>query len=141
MYNSALVMQQQPQAIGIYATVPKATDWPTSDRDFAKPVEAGTSSSPAGAPAGAGRIGGNDVLLRAAANVFPAEGHPDPRVMALWDQLNSVPTEEERNKILAEMQKYALDQVYAVPFVLLTKVQSGTVAREGIRAAPHSATR
>ena len=37
------------------------------------------------------------------------------------------------------MQKYVLEQVYAVPFGSLTKVQAVRVQREGLRAVPHPA--
>ena len=49
MYNSALVMQQELQAIGINAQL-KVVDWPTSVQHGAEaPTPAGTSSTPAGA--------------------------------------------------------------------------------------------
>ena len=49
MYNSALVMQQQLQAIGINAQM-KVVDWPTSVQHGAEArIPAGTSSTPAGA--------------------------------------------------------------------------------------------
>ena len=124
MYNSALVMQQQLQAIGINAQL-KVTDWPTSIAISTNEVNGwnffftGWGTQPA--------LGGLAVMTffsQPQPTYFPPKGHPDPKVMALWDQLNSVPTEEERNKILAEMQKYVLDQVYAVPFGSLTKVQA-----------------
>ena len=48
MYNSALVMQQQLQAVGINAQM-KVMDWPTSVQMSLNRHAAGTSSSPAGA--------------------------------------------------------------------------------------------
>ncbi|HEY6430731.1 MAG TPA: hypothetical protein VIZ17_02020, partial [Acetobacteraceae bacterium] len=54
----------------------------------------------------------------------PPGNKADPEISKLWDELNSVPTDQERDKVFGEMQKYTLDQVYALPFGSLTKVQA-----------------
>ncbi len=125
MYNSALVMQQQLQAVGINAQL-KVTDWPTSIAITQNEVQGwnffftGWGTQPA--------LGALAVMTFFAqpkpAFTSRRSGHSDPKVIALWNEINAAPTDEERNKLIAEMQKYVLDQVYAVPFGSLTKVQA-----------------
>ena len=45
-------------------------------------------------------------------------------MLALWNDMNSLPTVEGRKDAFAKMQKYVLEQVYALPFGSLTKVQA-----------------
>ena len=54
----------------------------------------------------------------------PKGGQDDPEVLAAWNDMNTLPTAEGRQEAFARMQKYVLDQVYAVPFGSLTKVQA-----------------
>jgi peptide/nickel transport system substrate-binding protein len=44
-------------------------------------------------------------------------------MLKYWHGMNELPTPEARQEAFAEMQKYVLDQVYAVPFGSFTKVQ------------------
>ena len=69
----------------------------------------------------------------------PPPGKADPEVLKLWNEMNTVPTDQERQKVFGEMQKYTLDQVYAMPFGSLTKVQAVRAERSGVRAVPHPA--
>jgi peptide/nickel transport system substrate-binding protein len=55
---------------------------------------------------------------------FPPKGHPDPELLKLWNEMNTLPNDDARQQAFAEMQKYTLDQVYALPFGSLTKVQA-----------------
>ena len=123
MYNSALVMQQQLQAIGINAQM-KVVDWPTSVQLQLNTTEGwnffytGWGTQPA--------LGYRETMqffVMPNAVYKPKGGTDDPKVAELWNQMNSLPTVEGRQKTFAEMQKYVLDQVYAVPFGSFTKVQ------------------
>ena len=124
MYNSALVMQQELQAIGINAQM-KVVDWPTSVQMSMNDVKGwnffftGWGTQPA--------LGGLSVMQFFAQPIpvyFPPKGHPDPQVLKLWNEMNSLPGDDERQTAYAEMQKFVLDQVYALPFGSLTKVQA-----------------
>ena len=45
-------------------------------------------------------------------------------LLAAWNDMNSLPTMQGRKDAFAKMQKYALEQVYALPLGSLTKVQA-----------------
>ncbi len=125
MYNSAVVMQQQLQAIGIDAQL-RVTDWPTSVQInehedggwnfFFTGWGTGTALGP----------------LAAMAQFVPPEPayHPgkngtlDPEVQKLWNEMNTLPSEEQRHQAFVALQKYALEQVYAVPFGSLTQIEA-----------------
>ena len=123
MYNSALVMQQQLQAIGVNAQL-KVVDWPTSVQLSAKPDSGwnffytGWGTQPA---LGAGAT--MQFFADPGATYRPKNDKGDPQVMALWNDMNTLPTPEARQQAFANMQKYTLEQVYAVPFGSFTKVQ------------------
>ena len=123
MYNSALVMQQQLQAIGVNAQL-RVVDWPTSVQLSAKPDSGwnffytGWGTQPA---LGAGAT--MQFFADPGATYRPKDDKGDPQLLALWNDMNTLPTPEGRLKAFAAMQKYALDQVYAVPFGSFTKVQ------------------
>ncbi len=55
---------------------------------------------------------------------MPKGGQDDPQVLALWNDMNSLPTVEGRKDAFAKMQKYVLEQVYTLPLGSLTKVQA-----------------
>ena len=55
---------------------------------------------------------------------MPKERQDDPELLATWNDMNSLPTSEGRKQAFAKMQKYALEQVYTLPFGSLTKVQA-----------------
>ena len=118
MYNSALVMQQELQAVGINAQL-KVTDWPTSVQLSQKP-DSGWNYFYTG--------WGTQPALGALATmqffVSPGSAYQkDPEVHKLWADMNNLPTPEERQKAFADMQKYVLDQADALPFGSFTKVQ------------------
>jgi peptide/nickel transport system substrate-binding protein len=123
MYNSALVMQQQLQAIGVNAQL-RVVDWPTSVQLSAKPDSGwnffytGWGTQPA---LGAGAT--MQFFADPGATYRPKDDKGDPQLLALWNDMNTLPTPEGRLKAFAAMQKYVLDQVYAVPFGSFTKVQ------------------
>ncbi|MGH7071075.1 MAG: ABC transporter substrate-binding protein [Acetobacteraceae bacterium] len=124
MYNSAIVMQSQLQALGINAKL-HVTDWPTSVQIANTQTSGwnffftGWGTEPALGPLAIGEYFG-----RPAPVYFPPKGHPDPELVKLWNEMNTVPTAAERHKVFAKLQKYALDQVYALPFGSLTLIQA-----------------
>ena len=119
MYNSALVMQQELQAIGINAQL-KVTDWPTSVQLSQHPDSGwnyfytGWGTQPA--------LGALAVM-----QFFVSPGsayQSDPKVHALWRDMNDLPTPEGRQQAFADMQKLVLEQADALPFGSFTKVQA-----------------
>ncbi len=123
MYNSALVMQQELQAIGINAQM-KVVDWPTSVQMAQKPdtgwnfFYTGWGTQPA-----LGALATMQFLVMPGAAYMPKDGKDDPDLLAAWKDMNDLPTPAARQEAYARMQKLALDKVYAVPFGSLTKVQ------------------
>jgi peptide/nickel transport system substrate-binding protein len=123
MYNSALVMQQQLQAIGINAQL-KVLDWPTSVQMALKGDTGwnyfftGWGTQPA-----LGGLSTMSLFVEPSAAFRPKGEIDDPEVVKLWQQMNELPTPEGRQRAYAELQKYVLDQAYALPFGSFTKVQ------------------
>ena len=124
MYNSALVMQQQLQAVGINAQM-KVVDWPTSVQMMQNTIEGwnfhftGWGTQPA-----LGALATMQFLVQPNATYKPKGGVDDPDVLAAWNDMNTLPTEEGRQQAFARMQKLVLERVYAVPFGSFTKVQA-----------------
>jgi len=124
MYNSALVMQQELQAIGINAVL-KVTDWPTSVQMALKPdtgwnfFYTGWGTQPA-----LGALATMQFLVNPGAVYMPKGGKDDPDMLSAWNDMNSLPTAAGRQAAFATMQKVTLDKVYAVPFGSFTKVQA-----------------
>ncbi|MBS0559039.1 MAG: ABC transporter substrate-binding protein [Proteobacteria bacterium] len=124
MYNAALVMQQQLKADGINAQL-KVVDWPTSVQMSLKADSGwnffftGWGTQPA--------LGPLDTMafLAPPYSVYmPKDKAGDPNLVAAWNDMNQLPTPEERQAAFARMQKIVLDQVYIIPFGSLTKVQA-----------------
>jgi peptide/nickel transport system substrate-binding protein len=124
MYNSALVMQQQLQAIGVNAQM-KVVDWPTSVQMMLNSTEGwnffftGWGTQPA-----LGALATMQFLVQPNAAYKPKNGKDDPDVLAAWNDMNTLPTEKGRQDAYARMQKLVLDRVYAVPFGSFTKLQA-----------------
>jgi peptide/nickel transport system substrate-binding protein len=124
MYNSALVMQQQMQSIGINAQL-KVLDWPTSAQMALKPdtgwnfFYTGWGTQPA-----LGALATMQFFVQPGAVYMPKDGKDDPQVLATWNEMNSLDTLEGRKAAFADMQKYVLEQVYTIPLGSLTKVQA-----------------
>ncbi len=124
MYNSALVMQQELQAVGIKAEL-KVTDWPTSVQLALKPDSGwnffytGWGTQPA-----LGGLATMQLLVNPNAAYMPKDGKDDPDMLAAWNDMNNQLTEAGRQAAFARMQQITLDKVYAVPFGSFTKVQA-----------------
>jgi peptide/nickel transport system substrate-binding protein len=130
MYNSALVVQQQLQAVGINAQM-KVVDWPTSVQMALNTTQGwnlhftGWGTQPA-----LGALATMQLLVQPNASYKPVDGKDDPDVLAAWQDMNMALTPEDRQRAFARMQQLVLDRVYALPFGSLTKVQA---VRSGVR--------
>ena len=124
MYNSALVMQQEMQAIGINAEL-KVVDWPTS-ANMALHSDTGWNLfyTGWGTQPALGALATMQFFVQPGAVYMPKGGQDDPQLLALWNDMNSLPTLEGRKDAFAKMQKYVLEQVYTLPLGSLTKVQA-----------------
>ncbi len=124
MYNAALAVQQQLQAVGINAQM-KVVDWPASIEMALDSTEGwnlrftGWGTQPA-----LGALATMQLLVQPNAAYRPKDGKDDPDVLAAWNGMNMLPTPEGRQKAFAAMQKLVLERVYALPFGSLAKVQA-----------------
>jgi len=124
MYNSALVMQQQLQAVGINAQM-KVVDWPTSVQMSLNTIEGwnfhftGWGTQPA-----LGALATMQFLVQPNATYKPQGGKDDPDLLAAWNDMNTLPTPQGRQEAFVRMQGLVLERVYAVPFGSFTKVQA-----------------
>jgi peptide/nickel transport system substrate-binding protein len=132
MYNSALVMQQQLQSIGIKAEL-RVVDWPTSVQMSQKENSTefhlfftGWGTQPA-----LGALPTMQFFVSPGAQYRPRDGKDDPEVLALFREMNTLPTEAERNAAFARMQKLVLEKAYAFPFGSLTKIQASRANVKG----------
>ena len=121
MYNAALVVSEQLKGVGINAKL-DVVDWPTSVNRMIKEKEGwnffytGYGTQPALGPLATMKffvLGGN-------ATPSPE----DPELNAAYDDMINKADPKERQAAYARMQKRILEQVYAVPFGSLTKVQA-----------------
>ncbi len=125
MYNAALVMQQQLQAVGINAQL-RVVDWPTSVQMSQRLnsnewhfYHSGWGTQPA-----LGALATMQFLVAPGAQYRPRDDKDDPDVLAAWNDMNTLPTEAERRAAFARMQRLVLERAYAYPFGSLTKVQA-----------------
>jgi len=124
MYNSALVMQQQLQAVGINAQM-KVVDWPTSVQMMQNTIEGwnffftGWGTQPALGP-----LATMQFLVEPGAQYKPKGNVDDPDLLAAWTAMNESPDPAGRQAAFAQMQKAVLEKVYALPFGSFTKVQA-----------------
>lgn len=131
MYNSALVMQQQLQAVGINAQM-KVVDWPTSVQMQSQPDTGwnffftGWGTQPA-----LGALATMQFLADPNASYRPKNDKGDPELLAAWNDMNTLPDAKDRQAAFARMQKMALERVYTVPFGSFTKVQGARANVKG----------
>lgn len=123
MYNAALVMQQQLQAIGVNAQM-KVVDWPTSVQMMQNTTEGwnfhftGWGTQPALGP-----LATMQFMVMPGAMYKPKDGIDDPELLAAWTDMNEKSSAAERQAAFARMQKAILEKVYSLPFGSFTKVQ------------------
>ncbi len=134
MYNAALVMQQQMKAAGINAQL-RVVDWPTSVQMSQKVnsdewhfFHSGWGTQPA-----LGALATMQFLASPGANYRPRDDRGDPDVEAAWNDMNTKPTEAERNAAFARMQQLVMERALAYPFGSLTKVQATRANVKGFR--------
>jgi peptide/nickel transport system substrate-binding protein len=54
----------------------------------------------------------------------PKDGKDDPEAVQAWNDMNNLPTKEERRAGFGRMQQVMLEKAYVFPFGSLTKVQA-----------------
>ncbi len=124
MYNAALVVQQELQAVGVNAQM-KVVDWPTSVQMTQNTTEGwnlyftGWGTQPS-----LGALAAMQVFVEPNAVYKPKDGQDDPDVLAAWRDLTTLVTPEQRQEAYARMQKLVLERVYALPFGSFTKHQA-----------------
>jgi peptide/nickel transport system substrate-binding protein len=124
MYNSALVVQQELQAVGVNAQM-KVVDWPTSVQMTQNSTEGWNLYFTAwGTQPALGALATMQLLVEPNASYRPKDGMDDPDVLADWRDMNTLPTPERRHEAFARMQKLVLERVYALPFGSFTKLQA-----------------
>ena len=124
MYTAALVMAEQLKAVGINAEL-LVLDWPATVQKQQNTTDGwnffftgyGTNSSLGGIAA-----------WRFHSHPFntykPKDNKPDEEFMKRFNAIANGKTLDERKVAYAETEKYALEQVLALPFGTLTKVQA-----------------
>jgi peptide/nickel transport system substrate-binding protein len=133
MYNSALVMQQELQGVGINAQL-KVVDWPTSVQMSQKANTGwnffftGWGTQPA-----LGALDTMSFLAPPQSLYMPKDNKADPAMAKAWTDMNTLPTAAERQQAFVTMQRITLDKVYALPFGSLTKVQAVRANVEGFK--------
>jgi peptide/nickel transport system substrate-binding protein len=123
MYNSALVMQQQLQAVGINAQM-KVVDWPTSVQ--MSQISDGSWNfffTGWGTQTALGALATMQGFADPNAVYHPKGDKGDPDLLAAWNDMNTLPDAKDRQAAFARMQKIILEKVYAIPFGSFTKVQ------------------
>ena len=123
MYNSALVMQQEMQAVGIKAEL-KVVDWPTSVQ--MSQVSDGSWNffyTGWGTQPALGALATMQFFADPGAAYRPKGDKGDPDLLAAWNDMNNLPEAKDRQAAFAKMQKIVYDKVYALPFGSFTKVQ------------------
>jgi peptide/nickel transport system substrate-binding protein len=131
MYNSALVMQQELQALGINAQL-KVVDWPTSvQMSLVSDSSWNFFFTGWGTQPALGALATMQFLADPNAVYRPKGGTGDPNLLAAWNDMNTLPDAKERQAAFARMQTIVLDNAYAIPFGSFTKVQGARVNVKG----------
>lgn len=133
MYTAALVMSEQLKAAGINAEL-KVLDWPATVQMQQNSAEGwnffftgyGTNTSLGGLAAWRFHAHPNNAYK-------PKDNKPDEKFMELFNSIANGKTLDERKKAYAETEKYALENVLALPFGTLTKVQAVRSNVEGFK--------
>jgi peptide/nickel transport system substrate-binding protein len=123
MYNSALVMQQQLQAVGINAQM-KVVDWPTSvQMSLVSDTSWNFFFTGWGTQPALGALATMQFLADPNAVYRPKGDKGDPELVAAWNDMNTLPDAKDRQAAYAKMQTITLEKVFALPFGSFTKVQ------------------
>jgi peptide/nickel transport system substrate-binding protein len=135
MYNAALVMSQQMQAVGIKAEL-KVVDWPTSVQ-----MQGQASPSPGwnffftgyGTQPALGALATMNFFMGTNPNYKPKPGQEDPVLKVEWENMNQKVDPKERQAAFVAMQRRILEQALVIPFGSLTKVQATRANVEGYK--------
>ena len=133
MYNTSLVMSEQLKAAGINAEL-LVLDWPTALQKSVKDNEGWNFFYTGWITVTA--LGGAQSLRNLAdpSNVHKPQGNKsDPEFMAAFRKIESGSTLDERRAAFATAQARAFDQVMAVPFGVMPKVQAMRTNVEGFK--------
>jgi peptide/nickel transport system substrate-binding protein len=123
MYNAALAVQQQLQAIGINARM-KVVDWHALVQMAAQTTEGWNLQFTAwGTQPALGPLSVMRFFVQPNAVYKPQGGQDDPDVLAAWTEMNLAPVQAVRQDAFARMQTLVLERVYALPFGSVAKVQ------------------
>ncbi len=124
MYNAAIAVQQQLQALGVNAQV-KVVDWPTSLAMASIPDArwnlffTARNIRPMPGPLETMRF-----LTGPTAEYRPRGGTNDPDLQEAWRVLTAATTSEARRLAFLQMRAITQTRVYALPFGAFTKVQA-----------------
>lgn len=123
-YNAALVLSEQLKAVGINTEL-KVVDFPTSVKTWQQPDGWNFFFSGFGTPPSLGPLavvrfmtGGVNASYR------PKDGKDDPDLIAAWNDMNMLPTPEERQVAFERAQQIILQRAYNIPFGTMTKIQA-----------------
>ncbi len=123
-YNAALVVSEQLKAVGINTQL-QVVDFPTSVKTWQQPEGWNFFFSGFGTPPSLGPLavirfmtGGVNASYR------PKDGKDDPDLLAAWNDMNVLPTPEERQAAYERAQRIVLERAYNIPFGTMTKVQA-----------------
>lgn len=124
IYNAALTVQQQLQAVGINARL-KVVSWPMLAQMTRNTTEGWNLVFTAwGAQPALGPLAVMRNFVPPRAVYKPQDGQADPDLLSAWADMNEQPTVEGRRDAFATMQTLVLDRVYALPFGVLSTTQA-----------------
>jgi peptide/nickel transport system substrate-binding protein len=124
MYNAALAVEQQLQAVGINAQM-KVVGWPNSVRMARNTTEGwNLLFTRWGTQPALGALATMQLLVQPNAAYKPPEGNDDPDVLAAWQDMNTLPTRNGRHAAFVRMQALVLERVYAIPLGVSSQLQA-----------------
>ena len=124
IYNAALVIQRQLQAVGFNAQL-KVLDGPEAARLARDSIQGWNLHVTAWATRPAlGVLSTMQRLVQPMAAEKPADGKDDPDLLAAWQQMNTASTQAARRQAFARMQLLALQRVYALPLGAVDQLQA-----------------
>ena len=131
MYNAAIVMAEQMKAFGLNVRT-EVSDWPTQRQKRDNPKVwnvyfTGFGTGPS--------VGAAAAILDLLPPTNLQNAPPDPVLQQAFDDLLNKPTMEERKAAFARAQERIYEQVHAIKFGDLTKVQATRSTVKGFK--PH----
>lgn len=129
MYNAAVVMAEQMKAFGMNVKV-EVSDWPTQRKKREDPKAwniyfTGFGTGPS--------VGAASAILDLVPPTDLQMSKGDPALIQHYEDLVNKPTFEERKAAFAKAQERIYDQVHAIKFGDLTKVQAARANVKGFK--------